>query len=237
MFFATLWRDRLKSIFGSDEALPRASGNGQPSGASLSGNQPWPAGYPAEETTRLSRGLEQFLLTLRDQPTCAVLDLCGANQANINYITNLGHRISSESILHSLDTIWNDPNLSESRKIAEFVEQTFNYHASTFGGILVWDTLQYLPAPLLEAVLERLMLLLSPGGMVLSYFQADEKVRVVPAYSYRIVDGKTVMLSPRGLRNREQYFNNRAIEKLFEGCGAVKFFLTRDHLREVLVRR
>lgn len=197
----------------------------------------WPPGCPTEETTRASRGLEQFLTGLYNVPTTAVLDLGGANQANINYIANLGHRISSENLLHILDSVWYDQDVSEARKIEEFLNQTLNYPESSFGGALVWDTLQYLPAPLLEAVVERLYYLLNPGATLLSFFHAEEKSRAVPNYTYRIVDAKSMLLVPRGLRNREQLFNNRALERMFEKYGAVKFFLTRDHLRELIVKR
>jgi len=44
-------------------------------------------------------------------------------------------------------------------------------------------------------------------------------------------------LTPRGPRARAQYFNNRSLEKLFQKFHSVKFFLTRDSLREVIVRR
>lgn len=208
--------------------------NGQHSGSA----QPsWPVGFPVEETTRQSRGLEQFLATLKEEHSTAVLDLGGANQANINYITNLGHRISSENVLHVLDSVWPNPDAPESRKIGEFLEQTLNYSEKGFGGVLLWDALQYLPPPLLEAAIERLYHLMYPGALLLTYFHAEDKVRTVPSYSYRIVDSKTILLAPRGLRNREQYFNNRALEKMFERFGSVKFFLTRDHLREVIVKR
>jgi hypothetical protein len=42
---------------------------------------------------------------------------------------------------------------------------------------------------------------------------------------------------PRGAQQQCQYFNNRSIENLFGKAESVKFFLTRDHLREVLVRK
>ena len=42
---------------------------------------------------------------------------------------------------------------------------------------------------------------------------------------------------PRGQRRPAQIFNNRSLEKLFQKYHSVKFFLTRDHLREVIVRR
>ena len=71
----------------------------------------WPASFPRTETTRQSRALEQFLVTLRDQPPSAILDLGGANHANISYLTRLGHRLIWENLLHSLDSIWGVANL------------------------------------------------------------------------------------------------------------------------------
>lgn len=178
------------------------------------------------------------MTALREQPTAsAILDLGGANQENISFITSLGHRISSENLLYSLDQIWNVEGASEARRIEDFLTNTLNYQESTFSGVLVWDTLQYLPQPLLEAVVERLQRLLCGGAQLFTLFPADEKARTVPACSYRIVDPKSLLLTPRGLRRREHCFNNRALERMFQEFAAVKFFLTRDHLREVLVRR
>jgi hypothetical protein len=76
-----------------------------------------------------------------------------------------------------------------------------------------------------------------PQASMLAFFNAEEKQAVIPAYSYRIVDPKTLSLLPRGERMSPQFFNNRALEKLFQNFYSVKFFLTRDHLREVIVRR
>src|SRR5215813_3874519 len=178
----TLWTERLKSLL---------RGNGQPGAVMDAGSRPsnaaWPAGVPQEESTRQSRGLEQFLAMIRDEPTTSILDLGGANQANINYITNLGHRLSTENILHSLDTVWNNPNISEARKIADFIEQTFNYQFNSFGGAIIWDTLQYLPPPLLDATVERLYGLMQPGGFLLAFFHAEDKAPSVPCFNYRIV--------------------------------------------------
>jgi hypothetical protein len=228
------WRDRIRSILGGERSS--ASENGR-SGFDPRRAEAWPASFPKDETTRQSRALEQFLVTLRDQPPSAILDLGGANQANISYLTSLGHRLSSENVLHSLDNIWGDPNLSESRKIEDFLDQTLNYQDASFGGVLVWDTLQFMPQPLLEAVVQRLGSVLVSGAQVLAYTPADERSRVIPSYAYRIVDWRTIHVQPRELRQRENYFNNRSVERLFQNFTAVKFFLTRDHLREIVVKR
>jgi hypothetical protein len=68
-------------------------------------------------------------------------------------------------------------------------------------------------------------------------FHAEERVETIATYSYRIANRKTITLSPRGRRRPAQFFNNRSLEKLFSDFESVKFFLTRDHLREVIVRR
>lgn len=192
---------------------------------------------PMEDTHRQSRGLEQFLALARELPPSAILDMGGANQANITFLANLGHRVSAENLLYSLDSIWNNPNLSESRKIEDFLEQTLHYHEASFGGALVWDTLEYLPDPLLEAVLQRLYYLVNPGAPILTFFHADERTPTVPTYTYRIVDSKTLLLGPAGIRTRSHFLNNRAIERMFSNYSSIKFFLTRDSLREVLIRR
>jgi hypothetical protein len=40
-----------------------------------------------------------------------------------------------------------------------------------------------------------------------------------------------------GSRRPAQLFNNRTLEKLFQKFDSVKFFLTRENLREVIVKR
>jgi hypothetical protein len=197
----------------------------------------WPTGYPTEDTSRLSRGLEQFLIGIERQPSSTIVDMGGANQANVNYITNLGHRLSSENLLPALDTVWNDPRLSESRKIEDFLDQTLNYQGSSLGGVLLWEGLEYLPSPLLEAFVQRLHELLEREALILAVFHSEDRAQMLAHYAYRIMDSRTLQTSPRGLRRRAQSFSNRTLESLFRDFQAVKFFLTRDNFREVLIRR
>ena len=49
------------------------------------------------------------------------------------------------------------------------------------------------------------------------------------------VDARAIV-GERGMRTSGQIFNNRSLEKLFGKFESVKFFLTRDNLREVIVR-
>jgi hypothetical protein len=97
--------------------------------------------------------------------------------------------------------------------------------------------LQFLAPPLLQQTVDRLHHILKPHAYLLAFFHAEEKAASAPLYSYRIAGPRTMSLIPRGQNRPAQYFNNRNLEKLFQNFDSVKFFLTRDHLREVIVRR
>jgi hypothetical protein len=162
------------------------------------------------------------------------------SQANITFVTDLGHRISSDDIIgNMIETFGGDFSESQQAeaKAARFLEQTLNFPADSFDGALVWDALQFLTPPLINQTVDRLLRVMRPGGLILAFFSANEKIKEIPVYSYRIQDSKTVQQIPRGAAQRVQNFNNRNIERLFEVASSVKFFLTRDNLREVLVRR
>ena len=172
----------------------------------------------------------------------SILDLAGANQATVSFITNYGHRLYSDDFLHQLDQCFGDGDFYENQsnplmpwRISGHRARTFR--TSTFDGALVWDMLQYLSPPLLQTVVERLHRMLRPGACLLAFFHAEERVETIPTYSYRIPTIAPFCWHPRGRRQPAQFFNNRSLEKLFQDFESVKFFLTRDHLREVIVRR
>jgi hypothetical protein len=170
------------------------------------------------------------------------LDLAGASQANVGFITNLGHRIYSNDILRALDDAFGAggdfvANQSDRQRADHFLHESLDYSEHSFDGALVWDTLQFLAPPLLQETVDRLFHILRPQSVLLAFFHSEEKAETVPLYNYRIVESKTVSLIPRGQRKPAQHFNNRSLERLFQKFHSVKFFLTRDHLREVIVRR
>ena len=191
-------------------------------------------------TSRPSRGLEQFFAYLRDQAGLSVLDLAGASQQNINFITNLGHRLYSEDFVRTLDDVFGGADAGDQAnqgRIDQFLRQTLNFENEQFDGVLVWDVLQYMTPALLAATLDRLRTIVRPHAYLLAYFHADEKAQQVPFYSFRIKDSQNLILAQRGTRKPAQIFNNRSLEKLFQKFESVKFFLTKEQLREVIVRR
>jgi hypothetical protein len=230
-----LFKDRLKTMMGGASTRKTSTPT-----ARHSSNGTGTAQATGPSYTRHSNGLDQFFAGLRGQVGLNILDFAGASQANVSFITNLGHRLSSEDYLRSLEITFGDKQFYENQddpELAErFLDANLNFPDGHFDGALIWDALQFLSPPLLEATIERLRTILRPNSSLLAFFHADEKAEQVPLYNYRISDEKTLMLTPRGSRKRAQFFNNRGLEKLFQD-QTVKFFLTRDNLREIIVRR
>lgn len=226
--------DRLKTFLGGSMA-PRNASARNPFPAAADGG---PAGEPF---TRPSNGLEQFFSSLNDRSGLNIIDFAGASQANISFITSMGHRISSEDFVGSIEMTFGraEPleGQSDPKLIDEFVADNLTFQPDSFDGALVWDALQYLSPHLLQITIDRLYETLRPNSYLLAFFHADERARQVPAYHYRISDHRTLMLTPRGTMKPGQFFNNRALEKLFHRFQTVKFFLARDSLREIIVRR
>ncbi len=191
---------------------------------------------------RNSNGLEQFFSHLQGMAGLNILDLSGASQANIGFITNLGHRVYSDDFQQSLEhafgangEFYDNQGLQE--RIDAFLDQSFNFPEAHFDGALLWDGLEFMAPALLRAAVERLHRIIRPGSYLLALFHGDERAATVPLYWYRISDPHTLLLAPRGARKPAQFFNNRAVERIFQSFETVKFFLTRDHLREVIVKR
>jgi len=177
---------------------------------------------------------------LQTQENLSILDMSGASQANISFITGLGHRISSDDILGTMQQCFGDDFLENQQMASNaqrFLDQTLTFPDQSFDGALVWDTLQFLTSPLLDQTVAQLLRVMRPGGLMLVFFNADEKLPRIPLYNYRIQDQKTLLLTPRGGSQRIHFFNNRTLEKIFDKAASLKFFLTRDNLREVIVRR
>ena len=188
---------------------------------------------------RSSRGLEQFFFSIRDVVGLSVLDCAGANQENIDYLIDLGHKVYSQDLVRSIEEAFGPDiaNQANPGQIEFFLRQNFDYPPNTFDGALLWDALQFMSPALLGATVDRLYDVMRPGSYLLAFFSAAERAAEVPSYSFRIADNKTIMVTDRGLRPTGQVFNNRSLEKLFGKFESVKFFLTRENLREVIVRR
>ena len=207
----------------------------------VAGRAAFPPRHSGDEvmSTRTSRGLEEVFNQIRDRSGLTILDLGGATQQNVTFITNLGHRLYSEDFPHILnETFGADDTVDQANpgRIEYFLHQALDYPEGQFDGVLIWDVLEYLEPALLNAVVERLHKIVRPKSYMLSFFHSDDKLDAVPFYTFRIQETNTLHVAQRGLHRPVQLFNNRSLEKLFGRFESVKFFLTRERLREVIVR-
>jgi len=221
----------LKDIFRGSRSGPQGYGPG----ASVNTR---PLNGKASVETRPSRGLEEFFTYIRDQSGLTILDLGGATQKNVSFITELGHRLYSEDFLAILKETFGADETDQSNpgRIEYFLKQALDYPEGQFDGVLVWDVLEYLNPALLNAVVERLHKIVRPKSYMLAFFHSDEKLQGVPSYTFRIAHVNSLEISLQGIRKPAQLFNNRSLEKMFGRFESVKFFLTRERLREVIIK-
>jgi hypothetical protein len=225
----------LKNLFRGGRGTAPPNGPGAP--LPFSGRPP----RSNEEVlaTRPSRGLEEFFGYIRDQSGLTILDLGGATQQNVSFITSLGHRLYSEDFLQILhETFDGEDNTDQLNpgRIDYFLRQSLDYPEGHFDGVLIWDVLEYLQPALLTAVVERMHMIVRPKSYMLAFFHSDDKVESAPYYTFRIQDTNLLQVAQRGARRPAQLFNNRSLEKLFTRYESVKFFLTRERLREVIIK-
>ena len=193
--------------------------------------------------TRQSHGLDQFCASLEERPGLSILDFAGGSQATVSFITGYGHRLYSDDFLRQLDLCFdNGPedffeNQSNPLLISKFIEKALPFSEESFDGVLVWDSLQFLSAPLLLTVVTKLYRVLRPGASLLAMFHTEERIETIATYTYRIQDHRTIQMTALAQRKPAQIFSNRSLEKMFQDFHSVKFFLTRDRLREVIVKR
>jgi hypothetical protein len=227
-------RDAWRSLFGGGSAAvkrPRAIAAPR-----------LPRPKIAAPHSRSSLGLAQFFSNLERSERLRVLDLSGASQANLNFVLQYGHHLYCENFMATLESVFGDGDdffarQSDEDLVDQFLSQTFANLQGPFDGALVWDSLQFLQPPLLDHTVGHLHRLLEPGALLHAFFQSDDRAQWVPVNAYRIEAANSFHVIPRDLRPAPPPFNARALEKLFGDFTSVKFFLSRDHIRELIVTR
>ena len=188
---------------------------------------------------RKSNGLNHFLKILPRNAGMHVLDLGGVSETNVTFLSELGCKVYLDNLLANFDSAKQGlPNRRFAPDMAAaFVEENLRYQAEQFDAILVWDVLEFLDRELLTAIVPRLFDILKPGGGMLAFFHTQTRGEGVELYRYQIEGADTLLLRSLQSRPLPATFNNRSIERLFGEFDSLKFFLTRDHLREVIAIR
>ncbi len=201
-----------------------------------------------ERLTRRSSGLHELARLLQSEEPLCVLDIGSTSAANIRYLTERGHKIYSEDLLEAST----DPGLvtedEDGQRVLDqkvFFTENLAYAAGKFDLVLCWNLADYLDESLVKPVVARLWSMMKPGAVLLAFFHTREAGPDAPCYRYHIVSPDTLEMQHVQTRRGgavegfrlQRVFNNRHIENLFRDFTSIKFFLTRDNVREVLVVR
>ncbi len=188
---------------------------------------------------RRSNGLKHFFESIPTGRSLEVLDLGGLSEANLSFLSTRGGRIHAVDLLEHYDQRRReDPDGALDVEAAgAFVDEYLNFPRNQFDAVMVWDALEFLDSDALYLTVPRLREVLRPGGALLSFFHTQSRGENVQLYRYRIASEDQLLLQPKEFRSLPNTFNNRSLERLFADFESVKFFLTRDSLREVIVSR
>ena len=218
----------------------------QPGGGPLTAEAVVPLAA-AGGTVRHSNGLREFLNGWERGDGRRVLDLGCTSSANLNYFTSHGHSINSNDLLvessrpqylfppppDSADSAALEPGFDA----AACLRDNLQFEPGHFDAVLLWDLADYVPEPLVRPLIQRLTEILKPSGAILAYFHTRDAGSDAVFNRYHIRDHETLLLRAGSNYRLQRVFNNRHVENLFQGYRTVKFFLSRDNLREVVAIR
>ena len=204
---------------------------------------------------RRSSAVAELARLLKSEETLSVLDIGATSASNIRFFAERGHRICSEDLLEaSTDPalVSLDEHGQKALDSKKFLEENLAYPNSQFDIVFCWNLADYLDESLVKPVVARLWSVMKPGGLLLAFFHTREAGPDAPCYRYHVTGTDTLEMTrlvikrdqrkePGNSASRgftlQRVFNNRHIENLFRDFASLKFFLSRDNVREVLVVR
>ena len=177
---------------------------------------------------------------LRSRESLRVLDFGPTSAGNINFITGLGHSIYMSNLVEDAqrpEYRVKDESGVESFETSRFLSDNLDFQGRSFDAVTLWDTLDYLPAVLVQPVVTRLAQVIEPGGKLLALFHSKVAGDEAIFSRYHLTASDAVEIQRIGSHALISTWSNRQVETLFTGYASQKFFLAKDTLREVIVSR
>jgi len=199
----------------------------------------------AERIPRNSSGWGKIMERMRGDESLRVLDIGPTSSGNINLITSLGHSIYLANLVEdAARKEWTPPQADGTPgpfDVDRFLSTHLTFSGRGFDIVLLWDTADYLPEPIVAPVINRIHQVMEPSGQILAMFHSSSTASVTPLKAdfsrYHLTDTNRVDVQRVGDYPLLNTFTNRQIEKLFENFKSFTFFLSKDNVREVLVTR
>lgn len=124
-------------------------------------------GSEANKIPRHSSGWKELQKHLKGQESLRVLDIGPTSSTNINYITSLGHSIYMANLVEeAAKPEWVLPAEAGEEPLYDverFFEANLNFSGRNFDVVILWDTVDFLPAPLVEPIVAKLHEVMAPG--------------------------------------------------------------------------
>jgi SAM-dependent methyltransferase len=210
-----------------------------------------PAPKTAQRLTRRSSAMTELSRVFKSEDPLCVLDIGATSASNIRFFTEKGHRIYSQDLLEAStdpELVTKDEQGQLTLDSKKFLEDNLAYANGHFDVVFCWNLADYMDESLVKPVIARLWSVMKPGGMLLAFFHTREAGPDAPYYRYHLTGTDVLeMHAINAKRDRreaptrplalQRVFNNRHIENLFRDFASIKFFLSRDNIREVLVVR
>ena len=189
---------------------------------------------------RHSSGWKELQKHLKCEQSLRVLDIGPTSSTNINYLTSLGHSIYIANIVDEASkpewVLAGADGEPPTYDVDRFLKTNFNFSGRVFDVVILWDTADYLPEPLLAPIFTRIHDVLQPGGLMLAFFHATTSPET--AFSrYHLTDTDLVEIQRAGEFPLLQISSNRKIENMLNKFSNYRFFLAKDSLREVIATR
>jgi Methyltransferase domain len=217
----------LRSLFNREPSRPERTGRTLLSGPRI---------------PRHSSGWAAMLKHLKEEEGLRVLDIGPTSPSNINFLTALGHSCYMADVVHeALTEDWTIPPEEEggaaSFDVSRFIDQTLDFGGRRFDVVLLWTTLDYIPQPLAQPLINHLHAAMHTGGLVLAIFHTKATGPNTSYCRYHLTDGDSIEMQESEAHPVQQVYTNRMIEKLFSGFGNYRFFLAKDNIYEVIITR
>ncbi|WP_263375976.1 methyltransferase domain-containing protein [Granulicella aggregans] len=195
----------------------------------------------AARESRKSSGWAQLQKHLATNEGLRILDIGPTSAININYITSLGHSIYMANLVDEAAKpeymVAGEDSEAKHFDVERFVKSNLDFAGRMFDVVTFWDTADYLPAPLLAPVIDRIHEVMLPGGVLLGFFHSKVNAGEVRFSRYHLTPTDAIDIQRTGAHPILHVYNNRQIEKLLHAFSGYRFFLAKDNLSEVLATR
>ena len=207
------------------------------------------AAHGSARPPRHSRAWNDIRTHLQNSESLRVLDFGATSPSNINYLTSLGHSVYMANIVQDATRPeWLKPVQPDSKPspgpgpvpefdVDRFIAANLDFSGRDFDIVLLWDTANYLPAPMVPALFARLRQVLRPKGRLLAFFHGRPAGPETKFSRYQLTETDNLVVLDSGNFSITQIYQTRQIEKFLDGYSSVRFFLGQDNCREVTAVR